>query len=205
MKTKKTSARQPAPPPAYRGMTGPLTAAGREAVDGLILVLTDLYPPTPGLAVEVYGEYARGGHWRVEEVSFATASAGESFQRSVPASVGLCAACEDYLREFHTPPARPGGRETDLDPKADTEAVLRAVWAAGRVKDAPPRSAPVTAQDLTLALTRGTGPVPVVLAADPEGNEFHFLGRVEVNVEPPAELRRLAADPVGRVVILWPR
>lgn len=192
-------------PPIYMGMEGRLGPKQKAAMDGLIVLLRSLRPELTAGVVAVYGTYACSD-WRVTEISFSFGKRyGEAFERSNPECLGLCAACEDYLREFHTKPTRPEGWEEDLDLKSDAEYMVRAQWEAGKKKEALPRSLK-TAQELVMAVTRGTGLLPVVLAADPEGNEFRFLGEVQVDVPAPAHTHRLSSDPpADRVVILWPR
>jgi hypothetical protein len=140
------------PPARYRGMAGVYRAADREAVDGLVALLAEAAALPAGTRVDVYGSLRRAvaidehgrrvgkpfNVWYVAEVDFTAAGgrSGSAVMRCEPAHVGLLAACEDYLAEFHTKPVRPPGRTTDLDDKADAAWRLRRLWSPPEVPDA---------------------------------------------------------------------
>ena len=135
---------------SYRGMEGRLGPKEKEAVDGLIRLLSEVGGWDVGRkedgtnqSIEVIGKFSRCRDaddpqakdfplWRVVEVAFLFRGNGMTGGASVmnvePESAGMLAACEQYLTEFHTPAYRPDGWESDIDEKADAEWRLRHLW-----------------------------------------------------------------------------
>lgn len=131
----------------YRGMEGVLRKKQREAVDGLIALLVEVtgWHGDPQKVINVYGGYTRCldadakkpkafDLYRIGEIAFVygppgePGSGGSSYMAGTPDCMGLIAACEKYLEEFHTKPYRPRGWESDIDEKADAEWRLRKLW-----------------------------------------------------------------------------
>lgn len=137
----------------YKGMEGKLGDKEKAAVDGLIALLAEIHDYKLGTDAEgctrdiaIVGKFTNCqnlddpgakpfGLWRVSEVGFGwkggpgpATCGGSSTMRSEPAAVGMLAACEEYLEEFHTPPYRPDRWYTDIDEKADAEWRLRWLW-----------------------------------------------------------------------------
>ncbi len=144
----------------YCGMAGKLGPKEKEAVDGLIRLLAEAnkYPigTLPDGSVQdivVVGKFTHCknlddagqpefGLWRVGEVSFGWKGgpgpgiSGGSSVMLQSNTVGMLKACEDYLEEFHTPPYRPEGWESDIDLKAEAEWRLRDLWKPEEEPDA---------------------------------------------------------------------
>lgn len=133
----------------HRGMEGKLRAKQRQAVDGLVALLAEItgWHGEPRKVINVYGRYTRCRDadkpkakqfdlYRIGEISFSYGTPGEpgsggsSYMVGTPGAMGLIAACEKYLEEFHTKPFRPEGWAEDLDEKADAEWRIRELWGA---------------------------------------------------------------------------
>ena len=133
----------------YRGMEGKLRKKQKQAVDGLIALLEEIsgWTGEPNKRIHVHGRYTRCLNadakkpkpfdlYRIAEIDFTfgppgqPGSGGSSYMVGTPECVGMIAACEKYLEEFHTKPFRPGGWSEDIDEKADAEWRIRELWKA---------------------------------------------------------------------------
>lgn len=133
-------------PADFHGVTGVTKRKQREAVEGLVLLLSELGAVKAGTEVKVYGtvgeiEFAapdgkkvKSEAWEVSELSFFTptgafSGSGSSVMVSDPESMGLIAAAEDYLANFHTKPVVDKKTKKVVDDvKAEAEWRLRHLW-----------------------------------------------------------------------------